>query len=146
MAVKRGQDMELWVNGVRSRVVEDLFGGYAISTDTLQALQISQGDAAFAGLMDEVRIHDRALSPAEICEACQDHGLARGVPCCVPQCIFDPAGCTADACSDGQDNDDDGLIDALDPGCKDASDQTLTPSCSGCWSWGPPPFARTARP
>ena len=34
------------------------------------------------------------------------------------------------ACSDGQDNDGDGMIDGADPGCRDATGLTEAPQCN----------------
>ncbi len=126
VAVKRGQSMELWIDGTNARTIEDVLEGTAVSTSAFAAVQIATGPEPFSGLIDDVRLYDRPLSAAEICRACEQFSASAGVRCCEDVCLHEPAACTDAACSDGVDNDGDGLIDAGDPGCMDATDVTET--------------------
>jgi len=68
----------------------------------------SYGDSWFEGMMDEVRVYNRALTQAEI-EAVRDNST--------------PSPVTSTACADSLDNDADGLSDYPDdPGCTSAND------------------------
>lgn len=78
------------------------------------------------------------LDPNEACDAnsfaanqtCKDHGFDAGTLLCTA-CAVDTTPCTGiEACTDGRDNDGDGLVDCTDTGCQEVCASSCPPTVS----------------
>lgn len=75
---------------------------------------------------------------------CRDIGFAGGVLQCAPNCLFGTAACVVSSqCDNADDDDNDGFVDASDPGCTGGADLEEFFSAESCGGVGGPVFDLT---